>query len=333
MQKSFNKLVMLISIGLIFIFSLSGCAGQKVVEATELPSQLRLAGLSPTPFLTIAAPQTTEINVPLTPDSASAEETPLPKSPEGAEPLPAEPRQIEFQSADGETLRGMYYPAAQNPAPLIILMHWAPGDQNDWSEIAYWLQNRGLGSESGGASPDMPWKDRSWFPVLGEEKSFAVFTFTFRGCEGGCKDFSPTVRQQWLSDAQSAVLKASELEGIIPGQIVMVGASIGADGAADGCAYLNTVQENTCQGAFSLSPGDYLRLPYIGTVSNMGGKPAWCLFSTDDTESAQVCKQAAGDNYKPIEYAGSAHGMSLIAPDVDPNPLHLLLDFLALVIK
>ena len=35
------------------------------------------------------------------------------------------------------------------------------------------------------------------------------------------------------------MLKATELEGINPTKIVTIGSSIGADGAVDGCAWLN----------------------------------------------------------------------------------------------
>ena len=42
-------------------------------------------------------------------------------------------------------LKGYYYPSASDqPAPLVVLMHWVMGDMSDWYEIAPWLQNRGL---------------------------------------------------------------------------------------------------------------------------------------------------------------------------------------------
>ena len=142
--------------------------------------------------------------------------------------LPPEPQIIEFNSADGYPLTGRYFPAAVNPAPLVVLMHWALGDQEDWAEIAYWLQNRGL---SGKSPKDAPWLDPSWFPPLGINKTYAVFTFTFRNCEGGCKGFP---RELWLQDATAAMRTAYGLEGIDKNLITAIGASIGADGAADG---------------------------------------------------------------------------------------------------
>jgi hypothetical protein len=213
---------------------------------------------------------------------------------------------------------------------MVVLMHWAPGDQTNWVEIAYWLQNRGLVGQAANTGTE-PWLDPSWFPEMLEGQSFGVFTFTFRGCEGGCqgRDW-----EGWLLDAQAAMKTARELEGVDPHRLVAVGASIGSDGAPDGCFWLNDQYENSCLGGFSLSPGDYLTVPYKDAVDALGEeqppKPAWCLFAEGDTPSAGACRSASGDHYRMIQYDGSAHGMQLVVPDVDPNVLHLLLEFLEL---
>jgi len=249
------------------------------------------------------------------------------------EPLPPAPQEFEFQAADGQALRGTYYPAAVNPAPLVVLMHWAPGDQSDWVEIAYWLQDRGLGGQSDNPG-NVPWLDPSWFPKIPsewEEQSFAVFAFTFRGCEGGCSSFDPP---GWLLDAQAAMETARALEGVDPQRIVAAGASIGADGAPDGCYLLNQQYENSCLGAFSFSPGNYLTVPYADAVDEMEAaqppKPDWCLFAEEDTAAAEACQSAAGDHYRMVQYNGRFHGMRLIDPNVEPDALLLLLEFIEL---
>lgn len=252
---------------------------------------------------------------------------------EGVPEMPATPQSIKFKSADGVELQGTYYPSAQKDASLVILMHWAQSDQKDWVEIAYWLQDRGLGGTTDNPS-NLPWLDSSWFPLMIKEKSFAVFTFTFRGCDGGCKSFD---RDKWLIDAQSAVEYARELPGIDPMKIAIIGASIGADGAADGCLHMNSLYAGSCRGAFSQSPGNYLILRYPEVVDDLGSLsppvPAWCLYSEADPESSIVCDGISADNYKPIVYYADAidgfpHGMMLIQPDVEPNPLDLMLEFL-----
>lgn len=241
-------------------------------------------------------------------------------------PLPADPMTITFTARDGMELAGTFYPAATNNAPVIVLMHWAPGDQSDWRAIAAWLQNRDLQVEPGGA--DEPWLDPSWFPTFADDYSFNVFTFTFRGCEGGCMAFD---REGWRLDVEAAMTEVIQMKNIDRSQVLTIGASIGADGAAYGCHNYNN-QLGGCQGAFSLSPGGYLDIPYAQEVANLEseliGRPAWCLYAESDSESADACLEASGSFYRAVDYTGNLHGMRLINPEQDPNPLDLILDFI-----
>ena len=241
-------------------------------------------------------------------------------------PLPADPIIQTFTASDGTELQGTFYPAATTDAPLLVLMHWAPGDQSDWAAIAPWLQNRGLQLDTGNTGE--PWLDSSWFPVLLEDVTFNVFTFTFRGCEGGCQEFD---REGWKLDAEAAMLHIIGIENVDLSKVLTVGASIGADGAAYGCHFYNA-ELGGCLGAFSLSPGGYLTMPYADEVALLENellpRPAWCLYSAGDSESSAACQNVAGQLYAATQYEGTAHGMSLISPDVDPNPLDELLRFL-----
>jgi hypothetical protein len=137
-------------------------------------------------------------------------------------------------------------------------------------------------------------------------------------------------------DARAAMAKARELEGVEPNRIVAIGASIGSDGAVDGCDWLNQQFPNSCLGALSLSPGGYLTVRYQDAVSDLSAeqppKPAWCLYAQGDGESKKACKDASGENYKSVEYTGSNHGMELIQPEVEPSALQLILDFLKLTV-
>lgn len=262
-----------------------------------------------------------------TPEPPTA--TPEPTAEPTLEPLPAEPQEIEFQAADGFALNGRYYPAAVNPAPMIVLMHWAGGDMNDWNEIAFWLQSRGLS----GTSPNVgtePWLSPEWFPPVMEGQSYSVFSFTFRKCEKGCSSFELA---GWLLDAQAAMDTARGLEGVDPAKVIAMGASIGADGAPDGCFWLNDQYPGSCLGALSLSPGSYLRVAYAEAVTAIDedGFLAWCFFSTSDSDSAQACKSASGELYQMYEWPNSDHGMMLIRPEIAPSALQLMLDFVEVV--
>lgn len=308
------------------IFVLAACS--KATEATQQAEAPPVQVEQPTEEVQAAPteepPAATDAPEPTAePPTAIPEPTELP-----AGVLPPEPQVVEFESQDGFALRGTYYPASVNPAPTIVLMHWAPGDQTDWVEIAFWLQNRGL---VGDPIPAIPWLNPSWFPAMFADQSFAVFTFNFRYCEYGCGNYDP---DGWLLDAQAAMRTVRELEGVDPMQIVAIGASIGADGAPDGCFWYNDQYDNGCLGALSLSPGSYLTVLYADAVATLENqtppRPVWCFYGLDDSESSITCQSTSGELYQTTEWEGSLHGMELIDPDLEPKTMDLILDFLKL---
>ncbi len=258
------------------------------------------------------------------------------KVPESQEPdfqvpssLPPEPQSVSFSAQDGQTLQGKFYPSSLEDAPVIVLMHWYPGDQEEWTEIAFWLQNRGLTGDQNG----VPWKDPSWFPSLDADTSYNILTFTFRNCEGRCNAPEP---DGWLLDARASLEYARSLEGVDPDQVIVIGVSIGADGAIDSCAAALETDPNACLGALSLSPGNYLGPSYPDMVAALGAndppRPAWCLFDKNDADS-KVCPQASGDNYYQESWSdGNLHGFHLLTPNLAPIPITRILEFLDVIL-
>ncbi len=316
-----NKFIFLtVLLGLVCV----SCAG-----GNGTPTAPPQPGDTPLPPATSTVPSPD----PTLPPEPVATATPVP-------PLPPEPQEIAFQASDGQALTGLYYPAAVNPAPVVVFMHWVVGSQEDWYEIAVWLQNRGQANpfpvlaDFPRGDPnrwDPKWWDPSWFPPVPADRSYAVFIFSFRGCTPrGCDDWRP---DEWLLDAQAAVMTASELEGVDPARIVTVGSSIGADAAPNACLWLNAQKPGACRGAFSLSPGGYVGEDYPDVVQALGQAqppiPAWCL--ADETEIA-ICNAAADAGhpaYRAVTVPGGGHGQFLISPDLNPLPMQLLLDFLS----
>jgi dienelactone hydrolase len=304
----FHSNIRLLIFGLLLMFALAACGPSTATTTVTEPPLV----------------ETQAVTDPASTETSAVTEDVAPASMEN--PLPADPVAMSFTARDGVELQGTFYPAAEINAPVIVLLHWAPGDQSDWRAIAAWLQNRGLQVSAGGANK--PWLDSSWFPEFAEDYSFNVFTFTFRGCEGGCQTFE---REVWRLDVEAAMTEVIRMENISRSQVLAIGASIGADGAAYGCHFYNT-ELGGCQGAFSLSPGGYLDLLYSQEVASleaeMISRPAWCLYAEGDGESAEACLEATGTLYRAVDYSGSSHGMRLINPEQTPNPLNLILDFI-----
>jgi len=304
-------------------------------EPTGAPEQQESAQpeLSPTDIPPTDVPPTEPPPPTDTPEPTPVPPTAIPEPTEvpALEPLPPDPQDVEFEAEDGQVLQGRYYPAAVNPAPMIVLMHWAPGDKESWNEIAFWLQNRSLS----GTSPNVgseTWLDPTWFPSMLEGQSFGVFTFTFRGCDGGCSSFEG---DGWRMDALAAMQTARDIEGVDPSRMATFGASIGADGSPDACGPFNDEFGGGCLGALSLSPGSYLNVPYDHAVTILDEddppKPVWCFYATGDETSAATCKSASGNHYQFFQWPDGEHGMMLIDPAVEPNAMELILDWLGLV--
>jgi hypothetical protein len=163
---------------------------------------------------------------------------------------------------------------------------------------------------------------------MAPEASIAVFAFDFRGygeSEAG-KGF-----ENLAKDAQAAFKAAAGLEGVDPNRMAALGASIGADGAPDGCQLHNQETGGGCVGALSLSPGDYLGMQYSTVVNDLDPIPVWCLAGELDP-STKTCESASGESYRSVIYPGTReHGMTLIMPEFDPQPLVLIQEFIELV--
>jgi hypothetical protein len=242
--------------------------------------------------------------------------------------LDPDPLMIEFTAEDGQPLNGVYFPADENPAPIIVLMHWAMGDQSDWEDIAIWLQNRVDVDQT----PDYnySWRSGNWFPENTREKPLAVFTFNFRGCTTeGCQSFLPL---EWLLDAQAAIQTASDLQGVDRKEILIAGASIGADAAVDTCNWFNQQGNGACLGAYVLSPASFLTLAFEeqveGLINERPGMimPIYCLYGLRDDAAVETCSELPGLTQYNFGYV-EKHGFELIQPFQSPDPLILMLEF------
>lgn len=273
-----------------------------------------------------AIPSTEAVPVEPTETPAESPLNPSPIPTEAVTPTPTQPAptRVEFQSADGTLLVGYYYPAAVADAPIVVLMHWAGGDQTDWDKVGLveWLRN--LPQPTAGSVKRAAPLTGVYVPMP-QGLSFAVFTFDYRGYgESG----GSAVRSKLAEDSIAALHQAGKMEGVDPSRVSAIGSSIGADGAADSCA------EFPCVGVLSLSPGSYLGLPYNEAVDLLdeNGIPVWCVASEGDWESAPTCKKADGGRYKSIIYPGKAHGTEFLVASSAPADIgRVLLDWLLLI--
>jgi hypothetical protein len=205
-------------------------------------------------------------------------------------------------------------------------MHWAGGDQTDWLYVGMvaWLQNRGATIPT---PPEPRYFDTPYpFPPLPQDVSFAVFTFDFRGYGASAPDSGDQINL--VEDARAAYITAAALPGVDPARVAGIGASIGADGAVDGC-------NESCIAALSLGPGSWLGVSYTEAVKAVDdlGKPTRCVAAEDDETGAQTCRAATGAHYQAQVYPGGGHAMRLfrVENNLQPPIEAVILDYMRLV--
>ena len=238
---------------------------------------------------------------------------------------PAEAQRVEFQAEDGVALVGYFYPSKFVNAPVVVLMHWAGGDQTDWTKVGLvqWLQNR-LDQNP------IPMDQVEVYPPMPEALSFSVFTFDFRDFgESAAMDGVPFSKlgPGWVMDAKAAYATAAAMPEVDPSRVAGIGSSIGADGVVDGCY-------EDCIGVLSLSPGNYLALLYNDEVKRVdeAGKPVWCVAAEGDGPAYAACTGAIGEHYFSKFYPGDIHGTALLMPPNNPPDIgQVILDWLKTV--
>jgi len=222
-----------------------------------------------------------------------------------------EPIRQTFTAEDGRQLVGYFYPAWKPNAPVVVLMHQFQAEQAMWhkSPLIKWLQNWPvpLGQALPTQSAD------GLLPLMPADLSFAVFTFDFRGhgeslpADLGSGGFR-THANEFLMDARAAYQTARQMPGVNPSQVIGLGTSIGADAVVDVC-------DEGCVGAFSISPGSFLKVEYGPAVRQLiaAGKPVRCMYAVNDPPSPETCQSVPQvDNYKIFAYGGKKHGMTFV---------------------
>ncbi len=239
-------------------------------------------------------------------------------SPTATVVLSPDPIEVSFSLEDGTVISGKYYPGEINPAPVVVVFPWANGDQDDWVEIAGWIQNRGLVFDDGNR---YPWVNETWFPARSEIPAMSVFTVDFRECTGGCKSW---LSSEWVADARRAIETAAELHGVDEKMVVTMGASIGADAAVEACSWLNQSGKGRCHGFFAVSPGSYLTIPYDQTVTRLNEQDPEinnvCAFARRDDAAWETCESAPEEKLIDFGYV-ELHGMELFQPGLQHNLL------------
>lgn len=240
-------------------------------------------------------------------EDVAPEETPS----EGDEPVteatedvildPQAPRRLEFESEDGTMLVGTFYPPDVDNAAGVVLMHQYGSNKEAWEPLIDALLE---------ARPDL---------------ALLAIDFPGHGESGGER-----TNESILAAARTSLIEIGQQPQVDPSRIVLIGASIGADAAVDACL-------EGCVGAVSISPGDWLGVPYVDALEALDknvNPGVLCMASEGDAPSPETChngEEVGLSDYMVAIYDGDRHGNSLAAATwvtPEPVPIDLIIEWL-----
>lgn len=227
----------------------------------------------------VACGQTTEASPTPTPDPLLADTTPKP---------------VEFNTEDGITIKGTYYPSEtiKTGAPALLLVHMLNSNKEAWQGFATASQKAGYG----------------------------VLAIDLRGHgESGGRKFEYGNMENDLDAALSWLTSRPELN---KDRIGIAGASIGGNLALRTASRYAKVKS-----VVMLSPGlDYRGVTTLDALAQYGQRPVMIVAAENDTYAADSARtlnsQALGQHQLQI-YPGSDHGTNLFQAQAGLQPMML----------
>jgi alpha-beta hydrolase superfamily lysophospholipase len=196
-------------------------------------------------------------------------------------------RGVTLQSLDGTALSGELYESSSRPAPAVVLIHMLTRNKGDWDNLANRIQDAGI----------------------------TALAIDLRG--HGNSSGSPQDLAAMVQDVRAAVQWLSVRQGVRPGAIGLVGASLGAS-----LALLAAVDLPPVRAIGLVSPSlDYRGLRTDASLlKRIGARPIWLAASAEDPLALRTLRDFANEPSGPREQhvsSAAGHGSSLLNADGD----------------
>jgi len=195
-------------------------------------------------------------------------------------------RPVSFTSSDATPLAALFYEASNRPAPGVVLVHMLGRSKDEWATTAERLQDAGI--------------------------SVLAIDLRGHGSSGG----NGAMLAPMVDDVQAALDWLSARPGIRPGDIALVGASLGANLVA-----LAAARGLAVRAVALISPSlDYRGVRIDANVMRkIGDRPVWLAASTEDPYALRTVKElVTGVGALEQRLSGTrAHGTGLLTADQD----------------
>jgi len=196
-------------------------------------------------------------------------------------------RAVSFPSLDGTPLAGEYFETSSRPAPAVVLVHMLTRSKSDWGSLPERIQDAGI----------------------------TALAIDLRG--HGASSGSPQALGEMVQDVRAAVHWLAARQGVRPGAIGLIGASLGAS-----LSLLATVELPAVRAIALLSPSlDYRGLRTdVNLVKRLGGRSIWLAASSEDPLALRTLRDFAAEHSGPREQAisdSASHGTALLERDAE----------------
>lgn len=219
----------------------------------------------------------------------------------------AEAQTVNFDAPDGVKIVGTFYPAAQENAPAVLLLHQFGSSRASYKNLAAQFQKNGIA-------------------VLAiDGRGFGDSTKRADGSKVSVSQSAEAVAGM-KSDVAAAVKFLSEQKGVDKTRLGIAGASYGSS-----LAIIHAGDDPTLKAVALLSPGTnyFGNLPTEPAIKKYGARAILIVAAEDDAESAEASRRldklAAGDKHQLQIYGRGGHGTGILTAGVGLDKL--LLEF------
>jgi pimeloyl-ACP methyl ester carboxylesterase len=188
-------------------------------------------------------------------------------------------------ASDGVAIAGSYYEPARRPAPMALLIHMPTRTRADWRQVAGHLAARGVGA--------------------------LAIDLRGHGESGGAPPADSATAPDALQDIRAALTWLKQHPDALPGRIVIVGASLGANLAAIAAAADPDVAALVLLSATL----DFRGLKTEAALRQFGPRPVLLLVSREDayaTRSARELSRADSPQRELRVLEGAGHGTMML---------------------
>jgi pyridoxine 5-phosphate synthase len=202
-----------------------------------------------------------------------------------ASPADAAGTRVTLTSADGTSLAGELFEAANRPSPGVVLVHMLSRNKSDWHGLPDRIRDAGI-------------------------TALAIDLRGHGGSSGSAGELPAMVQ-----DVRAAAQWLASRPNIRPGAVAIVGASLGAS-----LALLASQELPSVRAIGLLSPSlDYRGLRTdTGLVRRLGSRSLWLCASSEDPLALRTLRDFAAEDSGPREQmvsSAAAHGTMLLERD------------------